>query len=319
MSPEPISSLAVRVNGVSLQDTQGLQGSLITAQAGTSSPHRNYGERYATRLMPQQNGQMFFTDIRPGSYTLRVFTSGTEPVLLVSQPVEITEESKAVTVNAVLPAPLSGTVVASVDKQDSVQSRSNRRGGAGAPGRVVLTDNNDRTMSSTTDIKPDGTFSFRGVSPGRYRVAVMARQQWVQSVALDGVASDDQEIEVKPGGGTLEIHTGRETGTVSGDLEGVPANVQKIHMFFTSLSQSNTILPNDYGEIPAHPAHYSLHIQPGRYRLYATVLGMGEDISSIIGSENLASRGEEINIRPGKELVRNVKVITAEDIRKETP
>ncbi len=306
-SPQTLSSLGVRIAGAS---PTGIRASLIVPPSASSGQTRGE-ERYVAGR--NTTGAILITGVVPGTYLLRITTMTSDQVLLASQTVEVTDQSKTITVNVISPMRLSGTVIADPEKENVATNKVRRPN----QHRLWLIDSEDPSLNASADIQPDGSFQLQAITPGHYRVTI-PNGAWVQSVAIGGVLSDGPDVEIRAGStGPLEIHTGQDGGTVSGDLLGLTQGVAQVRIIAASAGPSNLRLNNDLGMFSASPPRFSVRMQAGRYRLYVAELDAGEDAGAVVGNETLLLRGEEVDVRAGKETIRNLKVITAADIRKE--
>lgn len=165
-------------------------------------------------------------------------------------------------------------------------------------------------------VENDGSFRMSTVTPGRYSVSVapMPDDAYVRAVLLDGVAAPDGLLDFSSGthGSKIKVLMGRDAGQLSGrvlDADGGPAP----GMTTWVLLSSNPAALGAEQSTRVSDGRYSFRgLHPGRYRVVALdVLRFAGTLEA--GKEkDLLQRGDEVEIREGDRLSKDVKLTTKE-------
>jgi hypothetical protein len=166
-------------------------------------------------------------------------------------------------------------------------------------------------------VESDGSFRMTiAVPPGRYTVTVnpMPQDAYVRAVLLDGVAAPDGLLDFSSGahGSKIKVMMGRNGGQISGrvlDAEGGPAP----GMTTWVLLSSNPAALGAEQSTRVSDGRYSFRgLHPGKYRVaaldvlrFAGVLEAGQE-------KDLLDRGDEIEIKEGDRITKDVKLTTKE-------
>jgi hypothetical protein len=258
---------------------------------------------YRTRTV-EQDGNFAIPDLPPAYYRVQASLSGST-VNLRGQSVDVGPDApETVEVQLALAAGVgvTGTLEIAGDP-------------AGTPveKRTVMVG----SFSATTDA--DGSFTIAGVFPGRYPVDVQALPDngYVDTVELDGVTTSEGYVDFSRvvQGSRLKITLGRNGGQLSGtvlDNDGRPlGNTVAI-----------VVLAPDIDHIVTHPSglvkeggKYSLNgIRPGKYILFAIDAFRSGPASSADDLKKLGAAAEEIEIRAGDRIAKDLKVLLREDV-----
>ena len=173
---------------------------------------------------------------------------------------------------------------------------------------------------AAVEIDKEGAFHMASPLPGKYQAKVegIPENAYVQSVSLDGMASDDSTLDLSRGarGSRIKITVNSDGGQISGrvlDKDGDPVVSFIVMIFFGNdpekVSQQGTNRVVD--------AKYSYkRIRPGKYRLFA-VDPLAFSIDMLQGNASMKpfyEAGEEIEIKPGDRIVKDVKVLAKESV-----
>jgi hypothetical protein len=244
-------------------------------------------------------GGFRFSKLPPTYYRVTAFVSRPK---LQSQSVDVKPDSpETVGVQLALTAgaQLTGTVEIAGDRPDApVEKRTVTLG------------------SATATSESDGSFKIGGVFPDRYSVGVqpLPDNGYVKSVDLDGIATAEPVVDFTrvTDGSRLKITLARDGAQLSGavlDKDGQPlGNTVAI-----------VILAPDREHIPLNQngmvkeGKYSLKgIRPGKYLLFA-IDAFRSGPSNDEGLRKLAARAEEIEIKAGDRINKDVKLLLKED------
>ena len=175
--------------------------------------------------------------------------------------------------------------------------------------------------TSPAPVGKDGLFRIPAVFPGRYRVRVepMPEGAFIRSVMLDGATVDDAGFELSHGGpgDRLKIALSRNAGQLSGTVLG--------HDDAPLISPlAEVLLWKDAAQVrpehnPVAGSRYALKdLRPGKYRVLAVD---AFDFTNLAGANSpdefakaLLAAAEEIEVKEGVHLVKDLKVVAKEDI-----
>ncbi len=287
MTPEPVSSLTVHIAGTA--------GARVTAAL---APDDHGPQRPSDTIAGSLSGkgEIHFSSIPANRYVLRINSTTPEHLLLTKQVVTVGEDPVEITVQVQPPVPLSGTLQLGESKEP-------------APTRISLYQIGEMDVHLSAELKPDGTFTFRGVSPGRYRIMNLGNN-WVTSVSIAGDRTEGPEFELKAGAsGPLQITAGSDRGGISGDIDLGSAHPAKIAVIAT-FGYVQTEIP----DATVVPPRYSAKLPPGEYRLYAVEVVPGGDLFRLLDYESLIGRGELVNVGANSQTGKTLRLITAEEI-----
>jgi Carboxypeptidase regulatory-like domain len=167
----------------------------------------------------------------------------------------------------------------------------------------------------------DGSFHIPAVFPGKYRLLVepMPAGAFISSVMLDGAAADDAGFELSHGarGDRLKIILSRDAGQLSGGVlghDGAPLSSPLAEVLVWK--DAVQVMPEHN---PVTGSRYVLkNLKPGKYRVLAVD---AYDFTNLAGANNpnefakaLLGAAEEIEIKEGARLVKDLKVVAKEDI-----
>ncbi len=173
--------------------------------------------------------------------------------------------------------------------------------------------------TTPAEVAKDGTFRIPAVFPGRYRLRVepLPDGAFIRSVTLDGAPVDDAAFEFSPGAARLKIAISRNAGQLSGNVlghDGAPLTSPLAAVFVWK--NANQIQPEHN---PVANSQYALkELRPGKYRVLAVD---AFDFTNLAGANDpdqfakaLLTAAEEIEIKEGVRMVKNLKVVAKEDI-----
>jgi hypothetical protein len=260
------------------------------------------------------DGKFTFPGLQPGNYRLYAsYSSGKSQ--LQSRAVEIKLDSSDVgNINLALApgAELSGTLEIAGEPPGSKLPE---------PLTVRLFHVDGFSFSGT--VEADGTFRITGLAASKYRmeIAPLPENAYVQSIKLDGAALADQELDLSRGvrGSHLKIIVSRKGAEIAGNI--VDKDGKRVDNAFGVV-----LLAENGKEISAdlrsqHIArvepegHYVLHgVPPGKYHLLAVEAFRFAGQSGDEDLKKIVSKGEEITVKEGDRISRDLKMLTQEDL-----
>jgi hypothetical protein len=176
------------------------------------------------------------------------------------------------------------------------------------------------TLPAPAAVDSEGAFKMLNVSPGRYRVVVepLPANGYVKSVQLDGAAAPDGIIDLSSGarGSRLKVLASTGAGQISGkvlDKDGQP--IANSMAFAFLLESPKTVGEESTIRVSSDGSFEKKGIRPGKYRIFAL------DLFHYIGSRSALTndfsepfaRGEEIEVKEGDKIVKDLKVLEKEE------
>jgi hypothetical protein len=175
-------------------------------------------------------------------------------------------------------------------------------------------------MPLSGDVDGDGVFKIANVPPGKYKVAVepLPDDGYVKTVLLDGAAAAGGVLDLSHGarGSRVKVVASAGAGQISGkvlDKDGQPIanSVSVVFLMADPTATSEEAITR----VSADGSYSKKGIRPGKYRLFAL------DIFHYVGGQGAQSndfteafsRGEEIEIKEGDKIVKDIKVLEKED------
>jgi hypothetical protein len=280
--------------------------------------NQDLGPRQSVRgTMADPDGKFLIRGLPPGSY--KVFSqSASGKVRLQSQAVEVQLTGADMT-NLLLRLAPGG------DLGGSLEFAGEAAGAAPARKIAVTLEPAEQGVFGVSEtnqgeVGKDGSFRIPGIFPGRYRVRVepLPEGAFIRSVALDNATVDDAGFELSHGAGSrLKITLSRDAGELSGkvlDHDGAPlASPLAAVLVWKDAAQ---VRPDHN---PVADSRYALKgLRPGKYRLLAVD---AFDFTNLAGANNpdefakaLLAAAEEIEVKEGVRMVKDLKVVAKEDI-----
>jgi len=175
--------------------------------------------------------------------------------------------------------------------------------------------------TSPAQVAADRSFRIPAVLPGRYRVHLVPLPEgaFIRSVMLDGAAVDEAGFELSRGGLgdrlkiTLSLNAGQLSGTVLGHDDAPLTSPLAEVLVWKNAAQ---VMPEHH---PVADSRYVLkNLRPGKVRVLAVD---AFDFTNLAGANNpaefakaLLAAAEEIEVKEGVSLVKNLKIVAKEDI-----
>ena len=175
--------------------------------------------------------------------------------------------------------------------------------------------------TSSAPVRIDGSFRVPAVFPGRYRLRVepLSANAFIRSAMLDGAVVDDAGFDLSRGGGdvrlkvVLSLNAGQMSGTVLGH-DGAPLTSPLAEVLVWN--NAAQVMPDHN---PVAGSRYALKdLRPGKYRVLAVD---AFDFTNLTGANRpdelakaLLAAAEEIEVKEGARLVKNLKIVAKEDI-----
>ena len=267
----------------------------------------------ARNAMPGPDGSFLFAALPPGYYRLGAMYS-TEGVNLQSMPADIGPDSPDVTnVQLALTAgaQIAGTLSIAGDAPGT------------SPGKrtVKLTATSNTLVLGTPPSAPvdmDGLFRLSGVFAEKYRVTVdpLPDGGYVKAVQLDGNEMPNGEVDFTRGAqGTLKVTLARDGAELSGSVvekDGSPLGTTVAIVILAP--DIDHITPDQKGLVSAGGKYRLIGIRPGKYLLFAIDAFRSGLSNSNDDFKKLAVAAEEIEIKAGEKVVKDLKIVLKEDV-----
>jgi hypothetical protein len=270
--------------------------------------------RLASLFFAGPDGRTWSTRLPQGLYQVFArYTAAKTPLL--SDPVEVRLDSADVT-NIPLVLGTGGELTGSLKVAGGAPTAT-----PGARYRVTLTLTDLPYYGSLppapAEVDRDGAFHLVGVLPGNYRLSVAPLPEDAYlSVTLDGVSAGGGWLDLTRGsrGAQLKITVGRNGGRISGkvlDKDGAPL-LRRVAIFLGDDAKELTDRALTY----ATDGSYSFKaISPGKHRLLAfDTLQLTGSVYDLAFVQALFALGEEVEIKEGDRLTKDLKPVAAEDV-----
>lgn len=167
----------------------------------------------------------------------------------------------------------------------------------------------------------DGSFRVAAVFPGRYRLHVepLSAGAFIRSAMLDGAVVGEAGFDLSRGGGgdrlkvVLSLNASQMSGAVMGhDSAPLTSPLAEVLVW----NNAAQVMPEHN---PVAGGHYALKdLRPGKYRVLAVD---AFDFTNLAGADRpeefaqaLLAAAEEIELKEGVRLVKNLKIVAKEDI-----
>ena len=190
---------------------------------------------------------------------------------------------------------------------------------AGDPPGAPLEKRTVTLGSSTATTEPDGSFKIAGVFPDRYRVGVLPLPEngYVKTVEFDGVTTSEREVDLARvvQGSRLKITLARDGAQLSGtvlDKDGKPLG-NTVAIVILAPDRDHIYPPNQDGLVKEGGKYSLKGIRPGKYLLFAIDAFRSGPSNSEEDFKKLAGAAEEIEIKAGDKIAKDLKVVLKED------
>lgn len=165
-------------------------------------------------------------------------------------------------------------------------------------------------------VDSDGAFHLSQIFPAKFRVTVrpLPENAYVDSVKLDDTEMPTGTLDLTrgAGGARLKVTVGLNSGQVEGTVLGEDGRPFAGPVAFVFLAATVDEIDNFSGKPIDPEAKFSFDgLRPGKYRLFAVDPRLVS--SSLENFRALFPKGEEIEIREGDRLIKDVKVMAAEN------
>jgi hypothetical protein len=171
----------------------------------------------------------------------------------------------------------------------------------------------------TGTTEPDGTFKIPDIFPGRYRVEVkpLPDNGYVHTVELNGAASSGLELDFSRGaqGSRVKITLARDAAQLSGtvlDKDGQPIGASPAIVILTA--DRDHVAPSLDGIVKEGGRFNFKNIRPGKYWLFAIDAFRSGPSNSQEDFKRIAAAAEEIEIKAGDRISKDIKVLLKEDV-----
>ncbi len=264
----------------------------------------------------REDGKFMFRNLSPGLYRIYAQSVPSEEQRLYSPLLELTLEGADITGVQLPLAPAE-------DLTGSVQFEGEPAEAASLETLTVLLE--PTTMSGMTpgsgSVKAgkDGAFRLRAVPPGRYRVRVqrMPEYGYIKTVQMDGTAVSDGVLDLTRGGGggsVVRIVLSRNGAQVGGTVRARDDAIASETDGFVYLFQDpESLRPENLGKISPEGKYVFKGVRPGTYRLIAVEPLFLAGARGSEGATELAARAEQIEVKEGDRLTKDLKITARED------
>jgi hypothetical protein len=264
------------------------------------------------------DGRFALSGLEPAFYAVIAYSSSGK-TMLESRTVEFHLESDETGLELVLSA------------GEEIAGKLEFVGGAPAGKHTLRLQRDDMEMSfgqpepPSAEAAPDGSFRLTGVLPEKFKIAVepMPENGYLQEVALNGESIPGQVLDFSQGAGgaqlkiTVDPHGAEISGRVL-DKDGDPA-IDMLSVFF-GMDAKHMELGNQ-GLV--HDGKFSFKgMRPGKYRL---LVMSWTDLQPFYGRDpgrddvmqRLFEAGEEIELKPGDHISKDIRLTTKLPEKKE--
>jgi hypothetical protein len=250
------------------------------------------------------DGKFSFTNLEPGHY--RVWAElRNEKSKLFSRTVELQLEGSD-------PPPLTLVLQPGADVLGTLVIEGDPPGAA-VEKRVI------RIGSENGETDHDNGFQLTGLEPNKYHVEVepLPENAYVKSVSLEGApAGTDNQFEIPDGASAVRIKVtvSRGGAQISGRVLDSDGNRLLTPLAIVALAESADSENPHMGEVKPDATYSLKGVRPGKYRLYAvSPLDMSFDNNADQWNKKLFERGEEIEVKAGDRITKDVKLLSKED------
>jgi 5-hydroxyisourate hydrolase-like protein (transthyretin family) len=196
--------------------------------------------------------------------------------------------------------------ISSVPSLAEVSGKVSMASGASLPDglSVALASGQDEGQG-VAQVKPDGSFQFGAVRPGKYRVLLRANDLFLSATRLNasGGNTDGHELEVGNDPVTLTVVSTEANATVSGfaNLNGKPAPGVFVVLVPADSSAGREALLAD--QTDSDGSFIWFHVLPGAYTLVAVKEGWTLDWSQPGAMTRYLAKGEKVNVPADAKLI----------------
>ncbi|MEO8595232.1 MAG: carboxypeptidase regulatory-like domain-containing protein [Candidatus Solibacter sp.] len=171
---------------------------------------------------------------------------------------------------------------------------------------------------SSAPVDAEGSFRLSGVFQEKYQLTVdpLPEGGYVKVVALDGQEMPNGELDFRRGAqGTLKITLGRDGAELSGTVmekDGSPLGTLVAIVILAP--DIDHIVPKREGMVQPGGKYQLKGIRPGKYQLFAIDAFRSGLSNSAEDFKKLAVAAEEIEIKAGEKVVKDLKLVLKEDV-----
>jgi hypothetical protein len=196
--------------------------------------------------------------------------------------------------------------ISSVPSLAEISGKVSMASGASLPdGLAVALASGQDEGQGLAQVKPDGSFQFGAVRPGRYSVLLHANDLFLSATQLNasGGKTDGRELEVGSDSIALTVVATEANATVSGfaNLNGKPVPGVFVVLVPVDASAGREALLAD--QTDSDGSFIWFHVLPGAYTLVAVKEGWTLDWSDPRAMTRYLAKGEKVNVPADAKLV----------------
>ena len=273
----------------------------------TMSNVLQYGANVNTR-----NNSFRITAVPPGQYTLVARAPGDPEAYESELPLDVGSESpNPVEIDFLAGSNFTGLIEAAHDQPEQASGN--------AAIRLLPMDRSMYIQWPHSNVAKDGSFSFSGVMPGRWRLQVEGLAGYVKSFAIGDQPVSPYGFNIAPGsGGAMHVVMGAQTAQVEGTVSGTPEGAGNLWVM---------VVPEDADRIAAGRTWVSggdgngrfmiNGIEPGKYRLYGLAGVEPWTIQQNPGAlKAISERGVQLDLEEGAHATAQVDIVPIDEISK---
>lgn len=255
------------------------------------------------------DGKFSFRNLRPGQY--RMFARYTiDNKALMSQVVEFNDAAPPVgVVLRLAPAPnVTGTLA--FDAEDVPEAKRTVQLRALEP--VAMSPN------PSGDTEARHAFRVAGVFPGRYRVTVrgLPENAYVRAVEVDSTAAAPEDVDLTRGASRLKVLIGRNAAQVTGhavDRDGARlSNTLGAVLLLRDRTKAEFTDEEAVARLAEDGSYSFKGLRPGKYWLLAVDAFRSGNFNSPEQLKKYVTLAEEIELKEGDRLRKDIRIITKE-------
>jgi hypothetical protein len=263
------------------------------------------------------DGKFSFPAVQSGFYRLYA-TFQTGKTQMASRAVELQIENgdpPGVELRLIPGIDLAGTLVMEGDPPGKPMDKRSVRLEASGPGAGWA------MRQSAGDVDRDGAFHIENVAPAKFRVRVdsLPENAFVKTVDVDGNVSTDDTVDfstIRPS--RIKVTVSRNGAQIAGMVLDEKGERMLTPLAMVMLVQDpkdvQSLVQDSTQRVPPDGKYSFKGVRPGKYRLLAVdafrLAGNDDSMETI---RKLVERGEEIELKEGDRIAKDVRTLPKED------